>query len=311
MGHACIGARINGKLSPLDTRLTSGDTVEIFTSKVEGAGPSRDWLSFVATQRAANKIRQWYSRERREDAIEQGRDDLAKALRREGLPVKTFLDATALAELAGVMNYGDADALLAALGEGHVSATAVAGRIARELRSVDPSREAQMPSTVHTPRRDRRDHSSKGVVVEGLDDVLIRLSRCCTPMPPDEIIGFVTRGRGVSVHRNDCANAMTLVDEQAERLIDVEWDDEHGGSFLTAIEVRALDRKGLLRDITALLSDQHVDIVSAGLNTSSDRVATMRFEFELGDVSHLDHLLARIERIDSVYDAYRVLPGRS
>ena len=191
-----------------------------------------------------------------------------------------------------------------------MSAASVAGRIARELRQLDPEREAQMATTVHTPRRGRRDGSSKGVVVEGLDDMLIRLSRCCTPMPPDEILGFVTRGRGVSVHRTDCANAMSLVDEQAERLIDVEWDDEHTGVFLTAIEVRALDRKGLLKDITTVLAEQHVDIVSAGLSTSSDRIATMRFEFELGDVSHLDHLLARVERVDSVYDAYRVLPGQ-
>ncbi|MBV8302789.1 MAG: bifunctional (p)ppGpp synthetase/guanosine-3',5'-bis(diphosphate) 3'-pyrophosphohydrolase, partial [Acidimicrobiia bacterium] len=198
VGHRCIGARINGRLTSLDTTLTSGDTVEVFTSKVAGAGPSRDWLKIVVTPRARNKIRQWFSRERREDAIENGRDELTKALRREGLPVQKVAASAVIPKVAEAMNYADLDALHAAIGEGHVSAKSVAQRIGRELRGGD--HEEQLPSTARQPRPSRR-KQTVGVHVEGLDDVMVRLSRCCTPVPGDEIIGFVTRGRGVSVHR--------------------------------------------------------------------------------------------------------------
>ena len=253
VGHACIGARVNGRLVPLDSRLSSGDTVEIFTSKVEGAGPSRDWLQIVATPRASSKIRQWFSRERREDAIEAGRDDLVKALRREGLPVQKLQAGTVLPETARAMNYGDLEALYAAIGERHVSAQAAAARVAKTLRDGGPQQEETLPTTIREPRRSRPNRGPAGVHVEGLDDVFVRLSRCCTPVPGDEIIGFVTRGRGVSVHRADCANAVSLVEGQADRLIDVEWDLEPGGVFIASIEVKALDRARLLRDVTAAL----------------------------------------------------------
>ncbi|TMK89237.1 MAG: bifunctional (p)ppGpp synthetase/guanosine-3',5'-bis(diphosphate) 3'-pyrophosphohydrolase, partial [Actinobacteria bacterium] len=215
VGHRCIGARINGRLTSLDTPLRSGDTVEVFTSKVAGAGPSRDWLKIVVSPRARNKIRQWFSRERREDAIENGRDELTKALRREGLPVQKVAASAVIPKVAEAMNYADLDALHAAIGEGHVSAKSVAQRIARELRGGD--HEEQLPATARQPRPSRR-KQTVGVHVEGLDDVMVRLSRCCTPVPGDEIIGFVTRGRGVSVHRADCANAASLVATNGDRL---------------------------------------------------------------------------------------------
>jgi guanosine-3',5'-bis(diphosphate) 3'-pyrophosphohydrolase len=309
VGHRCIGARVNGRLVPLDSRLQSGDTVEIFTSKVEGAGPSRDWLQIVVTPRARNKIRQWFSRERREDAIETGREELVKALRREGLPVQKLTSSPVLLKVAEKMHYADLDALHIAIGENHVSAKAVAQRVARELRGGE--HEEQLPSTARSRRGPaRRRLQSVGVHVEGLDDVMVRLSRCCTPVPGDEIIGFVTRGRGVSVHRADCANAVSLSAGQADRLIDVEWDRESGGSFIAAIEVRALDRSRLLRDISTVLSEHHVNICASSTQVGADRISRMRFEFELADPSHLDSLLAAVKRVDSVYDAYRVLPGR-
>ncbi|HEX7095015.1 MAG TPA: bifunctional (p)ppGpp synthetase/guanosine-3',5'-bis(diphosphate) 3'-pyrophosphohydrolase [Acidimicrobiales bacterium] len=193
VGHKCIGARVNGRLVPLDTRLTSGDTVEIFTSKVAGAGPSQDWLKFVVTHRASNKIKQWKTRERREDAIEHGRDELIKALRREGLPVQKVLKGKLFDEILASMNYTDPEAIYAAIGENHVSPKTIVARVQRALRDGDPHHEEQLPRTVFQPRRPRRSRGKVGVHVEGLDDVMIRLSRCCTPVPPDEIIGFVAR----------------------------------------------------------------------------------------------------------------------
>ncbi len=310
VGHACIGARVNGRLVPLDTVLQSGDGVEIFTSKVEGAGPSRDWLKFVATHRAGNKIKQWYSRERREDAIETGNDELVKALRREGLPVQKILSSKVLDEVAETMNYVDLASLKASIGENHVSAKSVAERVKKVLTGGDPTQEEQLPVTLRTERPRKRHENHAGVHVEGLDDLMVRLSRCCTPVPGDEIMGFVTRGRGVSVHRSDCANAVSLAQHQGDRLIDVEWDTDSQGVFVVSIEVKALDRSRLLRDVSAAMADHHVNIIACNTVTGTDRISKMRFDFELADPGHLDAVLGSIKQIDSIYDAYRVLPGK-
>jgi guanosine-3',5'-bis(diphosphate) 3'-pyrophosphohydrolase len=306
VGHRCIGAKVNGRLVPLDSQLTSGDSVEVVTSKVEGAGPSRDWLQVVATPRARHKIRHWFSRSRREETIENGREELVRAFRREGLPVQKLTNSPILVEVAKALNYVDVESLHAAIGEGHVAAKTVAQRVARELRGGDY--EEQLPSTVRRPLRSSR--PSVGVHVEGLDDLMVRLSRCCTPMPGDHIVGFVTTGRGVSVHRADCANAVAMASNMKERQIEVEWDRDRVGSFVVSIEVEALDRAKLLRDVSTVLADHHVNILSCFTHTGTDRVARLRFEFELADPAHLDSLLATIKRVDSVYDAYRVLPGR-
>jgi GTP diphosphokinase / guanosine-3',5'-bis(diphosphate) 3'-diphosphatase len=308
VGHACIGAKINGRLVPLDRSLQSGDTCEIFTSKVETASPSQDWLAFVVSQRARNKIRQWFSRERRLDMIEAGRDELADELRRESLPVQRVWGSDQLAEIVKDLSYVDVDSLLAAIGEHHVSGRSVAQRLARALRG---GGDEQMPTTVLRPHRHRPGAGGGPAVhVEGLDDVLVRLASCCTPVPGDEIVGFVSRGRGVSVHRADCANAGSLSVEQATRMIDVDWDgDRSTGMYTAGVEVVALDRSRLLRDVVNALSDHHVNIVSCDTITGADRVAKMRFEFELGDASHLTSVLRTIKQIDAVYDAYRVVPG--
>ena len=314
VGHTCIGSKVNDRLVPLDTRLESGDKVEILTSKVDGAGPSRDWLKFVASRRASNKIKQWYTKERRDDAIEEGRDDLIQALRREGLPARRVLKEAVFTEVLTAMNYVDEDALFAAIGEGHVGASTVSERIGRELRgeddkptAVEPSRR---PSTVsrRTGGRKRATHQA-GVHVEGLDDIMIRLSRCCSPVPPDEIIGFVTRGRGVSVHRSDCLNGAELSEGQPDRLIEVEWDAEHDGHFATTIEVRALDRGSLLVDVAKVLADHGLNVTGVSTETGNDAVATMQFDFELADVSQLDSVLSSLYGVESVYEAYRLLPG--
>ncbi|MGH9297640.1 MAG: TGS domain-containing protein, partial [Acidimicrobiales bacterium] len=309
VGHRCVGARVNGRLVPLESKLHSGDTVEIVTSKIATAGPSRDWLKIVASPRARNKIRQWFSRERREDAIEAGREELARSLRRAGLPVQKLQSSAALLSAAHLLGYSDLEALHAAVGEGHVSGHSLVQRLERELRGGD--QEDQLPSTALQPRRPSRRRDGAGIYVEGLDDVMVRLSRCCTPVPGDRVIGFITRGRGVSVHREDCANALALAGSDSERLIEVEWDEDRQGVFVASIEVKALDRARLLADVARVMSEHHVSILSSSTNTTADRVSRMRFEFELADPAHLDSLLDSLRQLDSVYDAYRLLPGGS
>ncbi len=305
VGHRCVGARVNGRLVPLDAMLASGDTVEIVTSRVEGNGPTQDWLEFAQTPRARAKIRQRFSKERREDAIDAGRDDLVHALRHEGLPVQKLMGSQLLAQVAEEMHYTDLDTFYAAVGEQHVPPKAVAQRLRSHLAG---GGEEQLPVTARRPSRSSARRRAAGVHAEGLDDVLIRLSRCCTPVPGDEIVGFHTRGRGVSVHRSDCANTGPLAGH-AERLVEVEWDNDASGAFVVMVDVEALDRSRLLRDVAATLAEHHVNVLSCNSQTTPDRVARFRFEFELADPGHLDSLVAALKRVDSVYEAARVLPS--
>jgi GTP pyrophosphokinase len=217
-----------------------------------------------------------------------------------------------LVRVAESLNYADLDTLFAAVGSGHVSPKAVAARILRELSDGDTDREEHVSTTVTKPReRPREGKPAAGIHVEGIDGVLVRLSRCCTPVPPDDIIGFVTRGRGVSVHRTDCANGRSLSAGNVERIIDVEWDVDRVGSFVASVEVEAFDRERLLGDVTAVLADHHINILHSETRTGRDRVCHMDFEFELGDPSHLESLLSALRGIDSVYDAHRRLPSRN
>ncbi len=311
VGHRCIGARVNGRLVPLETKLNSADTVEIFTSKSPSAGPSRDWLQIVASSKARTKIRQWFSRERREDAIENGKEELTKALRRGGMPLHKVLGSAALAAVAQAMNLADVDALYAAIGEHQVSSQSVVQRLSRELRGGE---EEQLPTTaavgLRRSRPSRRTGAGAGVYVEGLDDVMVHLARCCTPVPGDEIVGFVTQGRGVSVHRADCANATALGRRSEERLIEVEWDRGSEGIFLATLEVLAFDRSRLLADVSRVVSEHHLNIVAARTVTTADRVSRMDFDVELADPAHLQSLVSSLKYLDGVFDAYRQLPGK-
>jgi GTP diphosphokinase / guanosine-3',5'-bis(diphosphate) 3'-diphosphatase len=301
VGHRTIGSRVNGRLVGLEYELRNGDTVEILTSKAPDAGPSRDWLDFVGSSRARAKIRQWFSRERREDAIDKGREELQRALAKLGVGWKRLMAGPELKAIAEQANHYDLEALYRAIGDGHVSAQSIAQQLAGRL--VDEEEVEELPPPVtEAPAR-----ASEAVVVEDTDDVWVTLARCCTPVPRDDIIGFVTRGRGVSVHRSDCPNAADLR-RDPERLIPVRWDTSAPATFRVTVQVEALDRKHLLRDTTTVLGDLHVNILSAQVTTQRDRVAYLRFTFELADIAHLDHILGQVKRVEGVYDAYRVVP---
>jgi GTP pyrophosphokinase len=304
VGHRTVGGRVNGKLVPLSHELVSGDSVEIITSKGP-ASPSRDWLQIVGTPRARNKIRQWFARERREDALAQGREGLIAAMRKQGLPVDKISKGNVLQQVSADLHYPDLDAMHVAIGEGHLSSQSVTTRV---IRLFEPPEEEVPTEEVRRKRPARR---GKGVIVEGMDDLLVRLARCCTPVPGDKVVGFLTRGRGVSVHRDDCPNAKVLAATDQNRMIEVWWDNRQQGTFVVSIQIEALDRTKLLRDVTTAISDHGIQIVSSSTRTGKDGIATLSFTFELADPAHLEHLLQSIKVIDSVFDAYRVVPSAS
>jgi GTP pyrophosphokinase len=306
VGHRTIGAKVGGKLVPLDYELQTGDAVDVLTSKAQGEGPSQDWLQFVKTPRARSKIRQWFSRGRREDALEQGRDAVQRLMRKERLPIKRLATEASLTQVATELKYPNLEALYVAVGEGHVSPQSVVARVARSVSGTTDEDEIEVP--LARPVRLGPPDVSKGIVVRGLGDVWVRLGRCCTPVPGDEILGFVTRGQGVSVHRTDCPNVKSLR-QQPERLIEVTWSEGKPTSFTVAIQVEALDRTRLLSDVATVLSDNHVNILAATSSTGKDRITRLRFTFELADIAHLSSVLAAAKRVDSVYDAYRVVPS--
>lgn len=307
VGNKCVGARVNGNLVALESTLESGDVVEIFTSKAEDAGPSRDWLTFVASPRAKSKIKSWFSKERREEAIDQGRDAITKAMRKQGLPIQRLLTSSALTSIAKDLRLTDISALYAAVGEKQISADAVVQRLMLALGGEAGATEdlAEETSPESAAERRRGAGGDPGVVVKDVGDVWVKLARCCTPVPGDEITGFVTRGSGVSVHRKSCVNIPSLSNEPG-RIVEVEWAPSASSMFLVNIQVEALDRARLLSDVTNALSDQHVNILSASVSTTKDRIALSRFTFELGDAKHLGALLRTVRNVEGVYDAYRV-----
>jgi GTP pyrophosphokinase len=308
VGHHTIGARVNGRLVPLESTLENSDVVEIFTSKAPNAGPSRDWLNFVKSPRARSKIRQWFTKERREEAIEQGKDQIAKLMRKEGLPLQRLLSHESLMLAAVHFKLADVSALYAAVGEGNISAQAVVRRVIDLHGGNEGAQEDLAEGVSITGRRSRAKVApggDAGVIVKGAPDVWVKLAKCCTPVPPDDILGFVTKGGGVSVHRTDCTNAKSLR-SQPEKLLEVEWAPTGQSTFLVNIQVEALDRARLLSDITMVLSDAHVNILSANLSTTRDRVAKSRFTFEMAESKHLDNVLRAVRSVPGVFDAYRV-----
>ena len=306
VGHSCMGARVNGRLVPLDYKLASGDTCEILVSQGETSEPTEDWLEFVVSPKARSKIKQWLTRERHEDLVENGRDELVERLRQAGLPAQKILSSQVLQDEVALLSFESVNEFFAAIGDQRVDAVATVERMSKRMRDGLQPDQLSMSSVGGNITSVNQ---KNGVHIEGMPDVLIRLSRCCTPVPPDELMGFMTKGRGVTVHRADCANAAALAEDSA-RVVDVEWSSDGANTmFVAAVEVKALDRSRLLRDVANALSDEHVNIVACTTHTGSDRVARMRFEFEFADPSHLQSVLRVIKRIDGVYDASRVLPG--
>ena len=306
VGNQCVGARVNGKLVSLDSKLSSGDNIEIFTTKSETAGPSQDWLNFAVSTRAKSKIKAWFLKERREEYLEKGKDEIAKLLRKQNLPLHRLMANQALVGVAHELRIKGIDELYSIVGEGKVSAQTVVSKLLQlhggEEGATEDLAEATAPTRV---RRSGASSNSPTVNVKGIDDVYTRLSRCCTPVPGDEIFGYVTRGEGVSVHRNDCTNATDLMKEK-ERIVETTWPESGSGIYMVNIQVEALDRNGLLSDVTRTLSEHHVNILSASVSTSRDRIALSRFVFEMADPKHLGSVLGAVKNIAGVYDVYRV-----
>ncbi len=303
VGNRCVGAKVNGRLVALESALVNGDVVEVVTNKGENASPSRDWLNFVKSPRARSKIKAWFSKERREEAVDAGRESIARQMRKAGLPLQKIFGGHSLLELAHELRYPDISALYAAVGDGHVSAASIVEKLVATMAVEDSHPEPTMVSPILGAPTARR--SSNAIEVSGIDDVLVKLARCCTPVPGDEITGFITRGNGVSVHRADCVNAADLKEHQGDRIVAVTWLTGAGSIFLVNIQIEALDRNRLLSDVTRTLSDQHVNILSAAVSTSKDRTAISRFTFEMADATHLDAVLSAVRQIEGVYDVYR------
>ena len=305
VGNRCMGAKVNGRLVPLESHLANGDVVEVLTNKGEHAAPSRDWLNFVTSPRARSKIKAWFSKERREEAIDAGRESIARQMRKAGLPLQKIFAGHSLLELSHELRYPDIESLYAAVGDGHVSSASVVDKLVATLGSDDSHPEASLnqPGSAVTVPHLRR--SSSAIAVEGSAEVLVKLARCCTPVPGDEIMGFITRGSGVSVHRFDCVNAEDLRRHQLDRVVKVQWLAGAASVFLVNIVVEALDRPGLLSDVTRILSEEHVNILTAAVTTAKDRTAVLRFTFEMADAIHLDTVLVAVRRVEGVYEVAR------
>ena len=304
IGNRCVGAKVNGRLVSLGTPLANGDVVEVVTNKGENAGPSRDWLNFVQSPRARSKIKAWFTKERKEEAIDAGKESIARQLRKQGAPLQKIFAGASLLELAHEMKYPDITALYAAVGDGHVSAASVVEKLLHLLGS-DEQEFASLDTNLE-PVKQRTRKSDSGVEVVGAEDLLVKLARCCTPVPGDAITGFITKGSGVSVHRADCINVADLQLNQGDRFVEVRWSPGANSVFLVNIQVEALDRARLLSDVTKALSDNAVNILHASVSTAKDRTAFSKFTFEMADASHLDAVLRSVKAVAGVYDVYRV-----
>ncbi len=304
VGNKCVGAKVNGKLVPLESHLVNGDVVDIVTNKSLNAAPSHDWLNFVTSSRARSKIKAWFSKERKEEAIEAGQESIARQMRKAGLPIQKILGGHALLELAHELRFEDIETLYEAVGNGRISAHSVIEKLMALLGTGDNHPENDLTPLVPPVKRSRK--SVTGIDVEGAGDVLVKLARCCAPVPGDQITGFITRGSGVSVHRTDCININDLKVHQGDRMVGVKWNLSAKSTFLVNIQVEALDRARLLSDVTKALSDQHVNILSASVVTNKDQTAICKFSFEMADASHLDAVLSSVRLIEGVYDVDRV-----
>lgn len=321
VGNHCVGAKVNGSIVPLSYELQTGDRVEILTQK--SATPSRDWLKMVKTPSARSKLRQYFSKVSRSDDMIVGREKLAREMKKHGLGLGSTASIRAQKQVRETLGYKDIDDMMVAIGAGKETVLHITNRLVKIL---NPEMEEEshpelamlpngaMPPMITTVRRQpkRRAHASNGVVVEGIDSAPVRLSKCCNPVPGDDIIGFITRGRGVSVHRVDCPNATDLMRDPG-RLIKVAWEDtaETTASYQIEVFIEALDRMNLLRDIINTLSDTGVNVLASNTVSHSDGIVEMRYLFQVSQISNIEYILGELRKIDGVFDARRMLPGDS
>ena len=317
VGNRTVGTKVNGRLVPLNTRLESGQTVEVVTSKSDKAAPSRDWLAFVASPRARSKIKAWFSRERKEEAVEAGKESIARAMRKQNLPLQRLMNHDSVLSVATSLGYPDISGLYAAVGDGHISAQNIVSKLVENLGGGDGTEETLSEAVTpggHLHSAPELSAKGQGVSVDGMNanDVWVKLARCCTPVPGDDIVGFITRGQGVSVHQRSCPNAVRLEGLHPERFVQVSWSSEHSqAQYLVQIQTKALDRPGLLADLTKVMTEYRVNIVSASTVSTRDQVATARFSLHLAEMSHLNAVLAALRRVDGVFEAVRVSTSAS
>jgi len=304
VGYRCIGARVNGRLVSLSTPLQQGDKVEILTAKTDEAGPSRDWLNFVVTSRAKQKIRQHFSRERRDEAIEKGQDLLAREIRRHGIPLQRLLNLENLTAVAHELNQKGVPSLYNAVGEGQLAAPTVVGKLIALHGGEDEALDTVSEDVPDVGSGSGPVSATASVLVDGDDRVDAKFAKCCSPLPGDEIIGFVTKGDGVSVHLRSCNNVPSLL-EQPERIIDVRWSNNPGDTFVVTLEMHGIDRTGLLSDVSSMLAAQHIDILSVKIESAKQRQFTGKITFEAADPTHLKHIINQVRRIPGVFDVYR------
>ncbi|MFT4245229.1 MAG: bifunctional (p)ppGpp synthetase/guanosine-3',5'-bis(diphosphate) 3'-pyrophosphohydrolase [Micrococcaceae bacterium] len=306
VGHRTVGARVNGRMVPLSTVLQNGDTVQVITSKAQNAGPNKNWLDFVQSGRAKSKIKQWFTKERRGEAIEHGKTVLINYMRKQNLPFHRLVTSETLAALVDESKYSSLDNIWAALGNNELQPSTVSNKILSFHGGEEGASEDIAENTLPFKKKPPKTDANTGVEVNGMSDVMVKLAQCCRPVPPDKLIGFVTRGHGISVHRKDCKNVKAL-EHDKDRMVEVRWtsDPVTHNVYLAEIQVEGLDRSGLLSDVTKTLSEHQVNIISATVKTADDRFATSSFVFEIGDPHHLSNILKAVRQIDGVFDVYR------
>jgi GTP pyrophosphokinase len=305
LGHRTVGAKINGRIVPLHYRLKSGDVVEILTTKT-GRGPSRDWLSLAASSRARNKIRQWFSRETREETERKGREALEQSLKKQSLPYKKLVGSAVLAQVIRETGFKKAEDFYVALGSGKVPTGQIVNKVLNRLKTEEVAHEEAVP--LKAPKAGRAIAGGDlGIRVKGVEDVLVRLAKCCTPVPGDEIVGYISMGKGITIHREDCSNVKALR-RNPERFTPVDWDGGATHSFLVQIAVDSWDRPRLLEDVARTFAEHGANIVEYGGHVE-DQLAKNWYVVEVGDVKALRGLLTTLRNVDAVFDAYRVTPG--
>jgi GTP diphosphokinase / guanosine-3',5'-bis(diphosphate) 3'-diphosphatase len=305
LGHRTVGAKINGRIVPLHYRLKSGDVVEILTTKT-GRGPSRDWMALAASSRARNKIRQWFSRETREETERKGRDALEQGLKKQSLPYKKLVGSAVLAQVIRETGFKKAEDFYVALGSGKVPVGQIVNKVLNRLKTEEVAQEEAVP--LKAPKGGRAIAGDDlGIRVKGVEDVLVRLAKCCTPVPGDDIVGYISMGKGITIHRADCSNVKALR-RNPERFTPVDWDGGATRSFLVQIAVDSWDRPRLLEDVARTFAEHAANIVEYGGHVE-DQLAKNWYVVEVGDVKALRGLLTALRNVDAVFDAYRVTPS--